>query len=93
MDYSTIEGMIRQSTNNPIQQMNEDKEKYSGDLYGYEVMLRVLDEASWIVDVRDNGTDDYVDGYESENYDEAVAEYISQVNHLITNKEPRTHCH
>ena len=68
--------------------MSEDKEKYSGDLYGYEVMLRVLDQESWIVDVRDNGTDDYVDGYEYENYDEAVAEYTSQVNHLITNKEP-----
>ena len=68
--------------------MSEDKEKYSGDLYGYEVMLRVLDEESWIVDVRDNGTDDYVDGYEHENYNEALTEYKKQVNHLITNQEP-----
>ena len=69
--------------------MSEDKEKYSGDIYGYEVMLRVLDEESWIVDVRDDETEEYVDGYEYENYDEAVAEYTSQVNHLITNKEPK----
>ena len=68
--------------------MNKDKEKYSGDLYGYEVMLRVLDEETWVVDVRDNGTDDYVDGHEYENYNEAVGEYTYQVNYLITNKEP-----
>jgi hypothetical protein len=68
--------------------MSEDKEKYSGDLYGYEVMLRVLDEETWIVDVRDEVTDEYVDGYEFENYDEAVAEYTSQVHHLCNHKEP-----
>jgi len=77
-DYETI--------NQPI--MNEDKEKYSDDIYGYEVMLRVLDEESWIVDVRDNATEDYVDGYEYEDYDEAVAEYNKQLHHLINNKEP-----
>jgi thiaminase len=69
--------------------MSEDKEKYSGDLYGYEVMLRVLDEETWIVDVRDEVTDEYVDGYEFENYDEAVTEYKLQVNHLCNNKEPK----
>jgi len=86
---STIEGVIRQNTDNPIQPMSEDKEKYSGDLYGYEVMLRVLDEETWIVDVRDEVTDEYVDGYEFENYDEAVTEYKLQVNHLCNNKEPK----
>ena len=84
--YSTIEGVIRQTINEPV--MNEDKEKYSGDLYGYEVMLRVLDEETWIVDVRDEVTDEYVDGYEFENYDEAVAEYTKQVHHLCNHKEP-----
>jgi len=69
--------------------MSEDKEKYSGDLYGYEVMLRVLDEETWIVDVRDEVTDEYVDGYEFENYDEAVTEYKLQVNHLCNHKEPK----
>ena len=69
--------------------MSEDKEKYSGDLYGYEVMLRVLDEETWIVDVRDEETCEYVDGYEFENYDEAVAEYTSQVDHLCNHKEPK----
>jgi hypothetical protein len=69
--------------------MSEDKEKYSGDLYGYEVMLRVLDEETWIVDVRDEVTDEYVDGYEFENYDEALSEYKLQVNHLCNNKEPK----
>ena len=64
-----------------------DKEKYSGDLYGYEVMLRVLDEDSWIVDVRDNVTYDYVDGYEFYTYDEAVTEYTSQVNHYSRKEE------
>ena len=73
----------------PIQPMSEDKEKYSGDLYGYEVMLRVLDEETWIVDVRDNETDEYVDGYECETYNEAVTEYNSQVHHLCNNKEPK----
>ena len=68
--------------------MSEDKEKYSGDLYGYEVMLRVLDEETWIVDVRDEVTDEYVDGYEFENYDEALAEYTSQVHHLCNHREP-----
>ena len=69
--------------------MSDDKEKYSGDLYGYEVMLRVLDEETWIVDVRDNETDEYVDGYECETYDEAVTEYTSQVNHLSDHGEPK----
>ena len=69
--------------------MSEDKEKYSGDLYGYEVMLRVLDEETWVVDVRDNETDEYVDGYEFENYDEAVTEYTDQVKYLQEHGEPK----
>ena len=69
--------------------MSEDKEKYSGDLYGYEVMLRVLDEETWIVDVRDNETDEYVAGYECETYNEAVTEYKAQVHHLCNHKEPK----
>ena len=67
--------------------MSEDKELYYY-AYDYEVMLRVLDEETWIVDVRDDETSEYVDGYEFENYDEAVAEYTSQVHHLCNHKEP-----
>jgi len=69
--------------------MSEDKEKYSGDLYGYEVMLRVLDEETWVVDVRDNATDEYINGFEFENYDEAVTEYTDQVKHLQEHGEPQ----
>ena len=61
--------------------MNEDKERYQVINMVY-VMLRVLDEDTWIVDVRDNETDEYVDSYECETYDEAVTEYTAQVNQL-----------
>ena len=67
--------------------MSEDKELYYY-AYDYEVMLRVLDEETWIVDVRDDETSEYVDGYEFENYDEAVTEYTKQVHYLINHKEP-----
>ena len=69
--------------------MSEDKEKYSGDLYGYEVMLRVLDEETWIVDVRDNETDEYVDGYECETYNEALSEFNTQCKYLDDHGEPK----
>ena len=69
--------------------MNEDKEKYSGDLYGYEVMLRLFDEKDWMVEVLDNERDIFVDCcFDFENYNEALTEYKKQVNHLITNQEP-----
>ena len=68
--------------------MSEDKEKYSGDLYGYEVMLVAFDENSWSVDVYDEATDTYIDGDVFENYDEAVTEYTKQVHYLINHKEP-----
>ncbi len=69
--------------------MTEDKEKYSGDTYGHEVMLRVLDEETWVVDVRDNATDEYINGFEFENYDEAVTEYTEQVKYLEEHGEPQ----
>jgi len=89
MNYSTIEGCIRQSTNQPMRteitpkdfkyinqprNMIEEEEIYSGvDDNGIEVMLRKLDETSWIVDVRQQ--DDYIEGYEYENYSDALNQY------------------
>ena len=43
-----------------------------------EVMLRVLDQDTWIVDIRDHETDDYIDGFEFDNYETALAEYKNQ---------------
>jgi len=51
-----------------------EEEIYSGvDEEGVEVMLRKLDETSWIVDVRQQ--DDYLEGYEYENYADALNQY------------------
>ena len=71
--------------------MTEDKERYQVINMVY-VMLRVLNEGHtttlhnasntgdiWIVDVRDNETDEYVNSYECGNYDEALTEYTAQV--------------
>ena len=74
--YSTIEGAIRQSTKQPIEKQKPmiEEEIYSGvDEEGIEVMLRKLDETSWIVDVRQQ--DDYLEGYEYENYSDALNQY------------------
>ena len=67
--------------------MNEDKEKYSGDFYGYEVRLVAFGD-SWGVDVYDEWAYTYIDGDVFEKYDEAVTEYTKQVHHLINHKEP-----
>jgi len=51
-----------------------EEEIYSGvDDNGIEVMLRKLDETTWIVDVRQQ--DDYIEGYEYENYSDALNQY------------------
>tara|TARA_R110001606_G_C15064315_1_gene615178 strand:+ start:57 stop:290 length:234 start_codon:yes stop_codon:yes gene_type:complete len=58
--------------------MNKQEEIYSGvDDDGIEIMLRKLDETSWIVDVRKTfeETDEYIDGYEYENYSKALNQY------------------
>ena len=55
-----------------------EEEIYSGvDDDGIEIMLRKLDETSWIVDVRKTfeETDEYIDGYEYENYSKALNQY------------------
>ena len=55
-----------------------EEEIYSGvDDDGIEVMLRKLDETSWIVDVRRtiDETDEYLEGYEYENYLDAFNQY------------------
>jgi hypothetical protein len=75
VNYSTIEGCIRQSNQQPIM---KDKELYSGvDDEGIEVMLRKLDYETWIVDVRKtlDQTDEYLEGYEYENYLDAFNQY------------------
>ena len=71
-----------------MQPMSDDKELYHY-LYSYEVMLRVLDEETWIVDVRDDETDEYVDGYEFENYNEALSEFNTQCKYLDDHGEPK----
>ena len=56
----------------------KDKELYSGvDDEGIEVMLRKLDYETWIVDVRKtlDQTDEYLEGYEYENYLDAFNQY------------------
>jgi hypothetical protein len=54
-------------------------EIYSGMLKNnIEVMLRVLDQETWVVDVRDHETEDYIDGFEFDNYESALAEYKNQ---------------
>lgn len=59
---------------NQPRNMIEEEEIYSGvDDNGIEVMLRKLDETSWIVDVRQQ--DDYIEGYEYENYSDALNQY------------------
>lgn len=55
-----------------------EEEIYSGvDDDGIEIMLRKLDETSWIVDVRltADDTDEYLEGYEYENYLDAFNQY------------------
>ena len=84
MNYSTIEGCIRQTMRTEItpkdfKYINQprnmiEEEIYSGvDDDGIEIMLRKLDETSWIVDVRQQ--DDYLEGYEYENYSDALNQY------------------
>lgn len=58
--------------------MSKQEEIYSGlDDDGVEIMLRKLDETSWIVDVRQTfeETDEYINGYEYENYSDALNQY------------------
>jgi hypothetical protein len=56
-------------------------EIYSGMLKNnIEVMLRILDQETWIVDVRDHETDDYLDGYLFNDYESALVEYKNQYN-------------
>jgi hypothetical protein len=58
-------------------------EIYSGMLKNnIEVMLRKLDQETWIVDVRDHETDDYLDGYLFNDYESALVEYKNQYNTL-----------
>ena len=78
--YSTIEGAIRQSTKQPIEKHKPmiEEEIYSGvNDDGIEIMLRKLDETSWIVDVRltEDETDEYLEGYEYEKYLDAFNQY------------------
>jgi len=57
--------------------MNE--ELYSGLLKdNIEVMLRLLDQETWVVDVRDHETEDYLDGFSFPNYESALVEYKKQ---------------
>lgn len=64
--------------------IEEDKEIYSGVIRGYEVMLRALDEDTWIVDVRRDSDNEYVAGYQTEDYEEAEEMYYLQLNFLVT---------
>tara|TARA_B100001939_G_scaffold299825_1_gene275412 strand:- start:791 stop:1030 length:240 start_codon:yes stop_codon:yes gene_type:complete len=62
--------------------IEEDKEIYSGVVRNHEVMLRALDEDTWIVDVRRDSDDEYITGYETEDYEEAEEMYKLYLNHL-----------
>jgi hypothetical protein len=56
-------------------------EIYSGMLKNnIEVMLRILDQETWVVDVRDHETEDYLDGFEFNDYEDALVEYKNQYN-------------
>ena len=66
-----------------------EEEIYSGvDEEGVEVMLRKLDETSWIVDVRQQ--DDYLEGYEYENYADALNQY-NKLNESRQKHDRRNH--
>ena len=66
-----------------------EEEIYSGvDDNGIEVMLRKLDETSWIVDVRQQ--DDYIEGYEYENYSDALNQY-NKLNESEQKYDRRNH--
>jgi len=61
----------------PTKPMHE--ELYSGMLKNnIEVMLRVLDQETWVVDVRDHETEEYLDGFEFNDYESALVEYKKQ---------------
>lgn len=56
-----------------------NNELYSGILKNnIEVMLRVLDQETWVVDIRDHETEDYLDGFEFDDYESALVEYKNQ---------------
>jgi hypothetical protein len=60
----------------------EDKEIYSGVIRNHEVMLRALDEESWIVDVRRDSDNEYITGYQTEHYKDATHMYNLYLKHL-----------
>jgi len=56
-----------------------NNELYSGILKNnIEVMLRFLDQETWVVDIRDHETEEYLDGFEFDDYDSALVEYKNQ---------------